>query len=51
MPSDIRTKVTETMHYYGFNWDESARIAGQILRNLDRYAMMQEVQFRMGLID
>ncbi len=51
MPSDMRTKVAETMYHYGFNRDESDRLAGQIIRNLERYAMVQEAQFRMGLID
>ena len=51
MPSDRVLKVAETMYYYGFNRDESARLAGQIIRRLDRYGDMLEMQFTMGLID
>lgn len=51
MPTDRELKVAETMYYYGFNRDDSARLATQIVRNLDRHGHVQEILFKMGIIE
>lgn len=50
MPYDRKERVAETMYYYGFNRDESARLASQIIHNLDKYQRIQDILFRMGIL-
>lgn len=51
MPTTRELIIAETMHYFGFNVDESARLAFQICLNLDRYGEVQDTLFRMGIIE
>jgi len=39
---DRRKKLADKLYYHGFNKDDSDRLAGRIIRNLDNYINIQE---------